>query len=106
MPKWLLLRRRKVPFSVGIVAMRESIAEAARLRRALPADVYLWANAYKREKDYYSESEADELRMVDPYWDLNAPEYASLGPALHGGTAGAEPGRRGRPAALPLRRAG
>jgi hypothetical protein len=43
--RWELLRRRGVPFSVGIVGTREALPHAERLRARLPRDVYLWVNA-------------------------------------------------------------
>jgi hypothetical protein len=77
--KWDLLRRRSVRFSVGIVGMRENIAEAERLRRLLPADVYLWVNSYKREADYYGAEDLGRIVAVDPLFSLNNQVYPSLG---------------------------
>ncbi len=77
--KWDLLRRRGVPFSVGVVGTRENIAEVERVRRLLPADVYLWVNAYKREADYYAAEELARILAVDPLFALNNQHYASLG---------------------------
>jgi MoaA/NifB/PqqE/SkfB family radical SAM enzyme len=76
---WALLRERGVPFSVGIVGTRENIPFAQALRRRLPADVYLWVNAYKREADYYSPADLAALRNIDPWFDLNNQHYPSLG---------------------------
>ncbi len=39
---------RGVRFSVGVVGLKEHLAELAALRSELPRDVYLWVNAFKR----------------------------------------------------------
>ena len=77
--KWGLLRRRGVPFSVGIVGTRDNLPHARRLRQRLDAGVYLWVNAYKREPDYYTPAELAEVRAIDPYFDLNNQHYPSRG---------------------------
>jgi MoaA/NifB/PqqE/SkfB family radical SAM enzyme len=77
--KWELLRERGVPFSVGIVGTRENLPHLHRLRRRLPPEIYLWVNAYQREPDYYTAEEVDEIRAVDPYFDLNNQDYPSRG---------------------------
>jgi MoaA/NifB/PqqE/SkfB family radical SAM enzyme len=77
--KWDLLRRRGVPFSVGIVGTRENLHAMHRLRRRLPPDVYLWVNAYQREPNNYTAAELDEIRDIDPYFDLNNQNFPSLG---------------------------
>src|SRR5262249_44859231 len=41
------LRSLGVRFSVGMVAIRDRLDEARRLRDELPADTYFWLNAYK-----------------------------------------------------------
>jgi MoaA/NifB/PqqE/SkfB family radical SAM enzyme len=76
--KWRLLRRRGVPFSVGIVGTRDNLRHAETLRARLDPAVYLWVNAYKREADYYSALELARLRGVDPWFDLNNQHYSSL----------------------------
>lgn len=77
--KWALLRERGVPFSVGVVGTRENLPHAEALRARLPADVYLWVNAYKRERDYYAPADVERIRRIDPYFDLNNQHYASRG---------------------------
>lgn len=68
-----------VPFSVGIVGMKEHLDEIAAMRRELPANVYLWVNAYKRVPDYYSEQDLEMLTGVDPLFGFNNSYHASLG---------------------------
>ena len=77
--KWRLLREQRVPFSVGIVGTRANLAEMERLRRELPADVYLWVNAYKREANYYTSEELQRIRGVDRLFDLNNQHFPSRG---------------------------
>src|SRR5262249_40321534 len=77
--KWQLLRRRGVPFSVGIVGTREDGPYPAGLRRRLDPGVYVWVNAYKREPNYYAPDEIAAIRAIDPYFDLNNQHYPSLG---------------------------
>lgn len=77
--KWEVLRRRGILFSVGVVGTRENLSPMHELRARLAPDVYVWVNAYKREANYYSEEELQEIRAVDPYFDMNNQHYASLG---------------------------
>lgn len=77
--KWDLLRARGVPFSVGVVATRENLPEAARLRRRLDPRTYLWLNAYKREENYYTPQELQFARSIDPHFDRNNQHYPSRG---------------------------
>jgi hypothetical protein len=42
------LLERGVRFSVGVVGLKEHVAEIEALRAELPPDVYVWVNAYKR----------------------------------------------------------
>jgi hypothetical protein len=39
----------------------------------------LWVNAYQREPDYYSDAELEEVRSIDPYFDLNNQDFPSRG---------------------------
>lgn len=73
------LRARGVRFSVGVVGTREHLAEIAAVRAALPADVYVWVNAYKREPDYYSPEMLADLARVDPLFPVNNTRHPSRG---------------------------
>jgi MoaA/NifB/PqqE/SkfB family radical SAM enzyme len=77
--KWRLLRRRGVRFSVGIVGTHENLPHLRRLRARLDPDVYLWVNAYQREPNYYTPEQLEEVRAVDPYFDLNNQHFPSRG---------------------------
>jgi len=81
-----LLRALGVSFSVGMVGMREHFDEIALMRDALPADVYLWINAYKRDPGYYSEDEITRLAAIDPLFRYNLPYYPSRGHACRCGS--------------------
>lgn len=79
------LHRRGVKFSVGSVGVRSAFDRIESLRRALPEDVYLWVNAFKDRKDYYTDRDIERMRAVDPLFDLNLPDYDSLGRACRTG---------------------
>lgn len=79
------LDRRGVRYSVGIVGLREHFADMEALRADLDPGVYLWVNAYKRQADYYSETELARVRATDPLFDLNATYHPSLGRACRAG---------------------
>jgi MoaA/NifB/PqqE/SkfB family radical SAM enzyme len=86
--KCLDLSARGVRFSVGVVGLKEHLAEIAALRSELPADVYLWVNAYKREPDYYTPDMVDDLARIDPLFPLNNQYHSSRGePCRAGSTA-------------------
>lgn len=77
--KWGVLLERGVPFSVGVVGTRENIPHAVGLRQRLDPRVYLWVNAYKRKKDYYTPQERRTILAIDPLFDLNDQHFPSLG---------------------------
>jgi MoaA/NifB/PqqE/SkfB family radical SAM enzyme len=79
------LLARGVRFSVGVVGLKEHLVEIDALRRELPADVYLWVNAYKREPDYYTPDMIDELTRIDPLFPLNNRHHPSRGEPCRAG---------------------
>ncbi|MCC6540443.1 MAG: radical SAM protein [Bryobacterales bacterium] len=79
------LHERRVRFSVGVVGLREHLAAIESLRRALPADVYLWVNAYKRVPNYYTAAEREWITGIDPLFPFNAVAHASRGLACRTG---------------------
>ncbi|WP_172250346.1 STM4011 family radical SAM protein [Saccharibacillus deserti] len=79
------LYRRGIPFSVGSVGVRSAFESIESLRRGLPEEVYLWINAFKDRKNYYTDGEIERMRAVDPLFELNLPDYASLGSACRTG---------------------
>ncbi len=83
--KCLELYTRGVRFSVGVVGLKEHLAEIAKLRRELPADVYLWVNAYKRDPDYYTEEMVEQLSHLDPLFPINNQYHHSRGEPCQAG---------------------
>ncbi len=79
------LDRLAVPYSVGVVGMREHLAEIEGLRRALRPEVYLWVNAFKRAPEYYTAEDVARLTAVDPLFPLNNTRHPSLGRACRTG---------------------
>ena len=76
---------RGVRFSVGVVGLKEHLAEIDALRAELPSDVYLWVNAYKREPDYYPPETVERLTAIDPHFPTNNARHASLGEPCRAG---------------------
>lgn len=74
-----------VRFSVGIVGLKAHFAEIAALRDDLPPSVYVWINAYKRAKHYYTPGEIRWLTSIDPLFPANLPRYPSAGCACRCG---------------------
>lgn len=79
------LDRRGVRYSVGVVGMKEHSDEIDALRQELPAHVYLWINAYKRQSDYYTVEDIQRFTDVDPLFPLNNQYHPSLGRACRTG---------------------
>ena len=58
-----------VRYSVGVVALREHYDTIRALRAALPAQVYLWLNAYdRRGPGYYAAADLAWLDAIDPWF--------------------------------------
>ena len=53
-----------IDFSIGVVGVKEHFEAIEKLKKAIP-ERYIWINAYKREKDYYSEAEKQWLTEKD-----------------------------------------
>jgi len=73
------LQRRGVRFSVGVVGLKEHADEIEALRRELPANIYLWINAYKRNPDYYNPDDVERFTTIDPLFPVNNQNHLSLG---------------------------
>jgi MoaA/NifB/PqqE/SkfB family radical SAM enzyme len=84
--KCLDLYARGVRFSVGVVGLKEHLAEIDALRHELPADVYLWVNAFKREPDYYTPDMVDDLTRIDPLFPWNNQYHPSRGESCRAGS--------------------
>ena len=79
------LQQHGVRFSVGAVGLKEHAAEIEALRRELPADVYLWINAYKRNPDYYSTEDIERFETIDALFPINNRNHPSFGRACRCG---------------------
>ncbi|RYD78289.1 MAG: radical SAM protein, partial [Verrucomicrobiaceae bacterium] len=60
-----------IAHSVGVVGFKEHAEEIENLRSELHPDTYLWINAYKRERGYYSEGDVERFSRIDPLFELN-----------------------------------
>ncbi|RAV19356.1 STM4011 family radical SAM protein [Paenibacillus contaminans] len=74
----MTLYRQGLSFSVGSVGVKSAFGALSSLRRSLPDDVYMWVNAFKDKKNYYTEADFVFLRGIDPHFDRNAEDYASM----------------------------
>ncbi|MCZ8521337.1 MULTISPECIES: STM4011 family radical SAM protein [Paenibacillus] len=79
------LYEQKIHFSVGCVGVKSAFHSISSLRKALPEDVYMWVNAYKDKRDYYSAEDTAFLSRIDPYFVHNAKDYDSLGKPCRAG---------------------
>ncbi|MCH2207105.1 MAG: STM4011 family radical SAM protein [Lentisphaerales bacterium] len=79
------LDKMGVNYSVGTVGLKEDFQNIKSLREALPDDKYLWVNAYKRIKDYYSQEDIALLKNIDPLFNFNNTYHASFGEACFAG---------------------
>lgn len=75
-----------VPYSVGAVGLKEDADEISRLRAELPAEIYLWINAYKQQPAYYTDEDVARFETLDPLFRINTEYHASLGRACRCGT--------------------
>lgn len=73
------MRQRGIRHSVGTVGIREQFEKIETIRNLLNPEIYLWVNAYKHEKNYYSKSDIETLSAVDPYFYHNLGEYFTEG---------------------------
>jgi len=79
------LSRRGVRYSVGVVGIREHVDAIEAIRAALPANIYVWINAYKREIGYYDSDTLARFTEVDPYFPINNVRHVSAGRACRTG---------------------
>lgn len=74
-----------VRYSVGIVGKREVFPEIEALRAAVAPSIYVWVNAWKREAQYYGESDIARIERVDPLFRINTVRHPSIGHACRAG---------------------
>ncbi|WP_425613821.1 STM4011 family radical SAM protein [Anatilimnocola sp. NA78] len=73
------LTSRGISFSAGVVGLHTAFDEIEALRAELPADTYLWINAFKNLPNYYTDDQVARLERVDPLFRLNLTNHPSLG---------------------------
>jgi len=83
----LTLDRLKFKFSVGMVGFTRFKAEIAALRESLPAHIYLWINAVKRELPDLSPGDRDFFTQIDPLYPLNTQYYPAWGQYCRAGSS-------------------
>jgi len=74
-----------IRYSVGFVGFKEQLDELEALRKELNPTVYLWANAYKRDPNYYDEQLLERIEKVDPLFRWNTQYHESLGESCRAG---------------------
>ena len=70
---------RALRYSVGVVGLKEHVAEAEALRGELRPDVYVWVNAYKHVNGYYEQDDFARLTAVDALFPVNNVRHPSRG---------------------------
>ena len=73
-----------IQFSIGVVGVKEHFSAITKLKERIK-NRYIWINAYKREKDYYSDAEERWLSSVDALFPINNKVYATEGKACDAG---------------------
>lgn len=80
------LERLGVRFSVGVVALHQHFDAIRALRAALPAECYVWLNAYdRRGPGYYTPQDLAWLDAIDPWFVHNRRPAPSRGAACRAG---------------------
>ncbi len=76
-----VLRDLAISHSVGMVGKVAFFPDIQKMRQALPAETYLWINAYQpdKTKPAYREDEIAFLTEIDPLFPYNLGSYACLG---------------------------
>src|SRR5690606_4219255 len=84
------LRDVGVRHSVGMVGLPEDFDAIASLRESLPAQTYLWINAWdvgEGVKYDYSRQQCEFLTAIDPLFPINLADHPSDGRACRTGTS-------------------
>ncbi len=72
-------------YSVGVVGFKDAEPDIRDLRSALSPDTYLWINAYKRDPEYYTETDIARFEEIDPHFRTNTKYHPSFGKACTAG---------------------
>lgn len=79
------LHEQGARLSVGVVGLREHMDQIERLRKEIPAEIYLWVNAFKRVSSYYTDAELRQLKTIDPFFPINNQHHPSFGQSCDAG---------------------
>ncbi|MEN8447613.1 MAG: STM4011 family radical SAM protein, partial [Cyanobacteria bacterium J06555_13] len=79
------LIRHNIHFSVGMVGFAKFKQAMSAMRDRLPANIYLWINAVKKELPNLSAADRQFFQSIDPLYELNTQHYPSLGKACQAG---------------------
>lgn len=63
------LEQEKIAYSVGVVAQNGIIDKIASIRKKLPSSTYVWCNAIEGIPQKYTESELEQLKTIDSYFE-------------------------------------
>ncbi|BDS13268.1 STM4011 family radical SAM protein [Aureispira anguillae] len=74
-----------IQYSVGFVAFKNELDILEQLRDKIHSSRYVWANAYKRVVDYYTEEEIQRIEQVDPLFRYNTKYHDSFGKSCQAG---------------------
>ena len=76
-----------IRYSVGFVALKEELSTLEELRAKISPSIYVWANAYKRIKNYYSPKDIHRITQVDPLFSYNTKYHPSFGKSCQAGNS-------------------
>lgn len=76
--KCKILINKGIAFSIGVVGVKDHFEAIERLKETI-TERYIWINAYKREKDYYSQAEEKWLSNIDSLFPYNNTVYETKG---------------------------
>lgn len=75
--------KEEIRFTVGVVGIKENFDNIKKLEEKLKflerTKPYLWINAYKDTKNYYSDEDIKFLKDIDPLFEVNLKDYDSRG---------------------------
>ncbi len=63
------LGKEQIAYSVGVVAQNGKIGNIVSIREKLPFSTYIWCNAIEGSSQKYTESEQEQLRAIDSYFE-------------------------------------
>ncbi|WP_291581984.1 STM4011 family radical SAM protein [Clostridium sp. UBA6640] len=70
-----------IDFTVGFVGIKENLEYIKKLKLEIDnfgdKKPYLWINAYKDVKNYYSKEDIKEIENIDPLYHINMKNYSS-----------------------------